>query len=144
MTIQTKYITLDDFKVFFGIDLEHELQDSTNPSNDAQAFLMRTEIEIETMLNCFYGKNVEMEYPKLNDKQKVHYQYALLYQAKYKYDNGDILGDSGYDFDNGDKANAETILSKSLAPMARMQLQLSGLLTRHISSGRGGVWYPWR
>ena len=66
MTIQTKYITLDDFKVFFGIDLEHELQDSTNPSNDAQAFLMRTEIEVETMLNCFYGKNVEMEYPKLN------------------------------------------------------------------------------
>ena len=108
-----------------------------------KAFLMRTEIEVETMLNCFYGKNVEMEYPKLNDKQKVHYQYALLYQAKYKYDNGDILGDSGYDFDNGDKANAETILSKSLAPMARMQLQLSGLLTRHISSGRGGVWYPW-
>ena len=46
MTIQTKYITLDDFKVFFGIDLEHELQDSTNPSNDAQAFLMRTEIEV--------------------------------------------------------------------------------------------------
>ena len=55
MTIQTKYITLDDFKVFFGIDLEHELQDSTNPSNDAQAFLMRTEIEVETMLDCFYG-----------------------------------------------------------------------------------------
>lgn len=144
MTIQTRYITADDYKDFFGKDLASELAVNDNPSNEANAFIMRTEVEIETMLNCFYGKNITALYPHLNDIQKQHYQLALLYQVNYKLINGDIINDSGYDFENGDRANAETILSKSLAPMARMQLELSGLLNRHIGNGRGGVKFPWQ
>ena len=139
MTIQTRYINKDDFKAYFGIDLDYELHDSENPSNNAEAFLYRVEIEMETMLNCLYFKNITEEYPKLSDYQKEHYQLALLYQAYYKFKNGDIINDSGYDFETGDKANTETILSKSLAPLAKMQLELTGLLTRHINARRKGI-----
>ena len=47
--IQTKYITPDEFRDYFGIDLALELPDDTNPSNKAMAFLKRIEDRVETI-----------------------------------------------------------------------------------------------
>ena len=43
MELKTKYITADDFKQYFGIDLEVELKTNDNPSDEVNAFLKRIE-----------------------------------------------------------------------------------------------------
>ena len=59
MDIRTKYITPDDFKTYFGIDLDIELKDSANPSDTALAFLKRIEDRISTFLDSQFYLQVD-------------------------------------------------------------------------------------
>jgi len=141
MEIKTKYITPDDFKAYFGIDLEFELKNSGNPSDTANAFLLRIENRLATFIESNFYRNIEAEYPTFTDYQKLHYSYALLEQALYVFKNGDISVDGGYDYEQGEIASNETILKKSIAPNCRQELLLCGLWCRKIRGYRNrGIW----
>ena len=140
MEIKTKYITPDDFKDYFGIDLDLELKSSANPSDTAEAFLLRIETRLHTFLNAQFYRNVDEEYPHFTDYQKQHYAQALLEQAIYVFRNGDISVDSFLDYD-GEKASNNTILMKSIAPNCKQELLLCGLWCRKIRGLRNkGIW----
>jgi hypothetical protein len=129
--IQTKYITPDEFRDYFGIDLA-VIKDDTNPSNKQMAFLKRIEDRMETYIdsNCF--RKVSVEYPNFSDYQKEHYKRALLEQAIYVFRNGDMSVDSGIDPEKGVVIDSSTLKRMSLAPNAKMELQLCGLWSKKI------------
>ena len=141
MGIKTKYITPDDFKEYFGIDLDLELKNSANPSDTAEAFLLRIENRLATFIDAEFYRKVDEEYPQFTDYQKKHYAQALLEQAIYVFRNGDISVDSGYDYEQGEKASNDTIIKKIIAPNCKQELLLCGLWTRKIKcSNWKGIW----
>ena len=129
--LQTKYITPDDFRDYFGIDLSI-LKDDTNPSNKQMAFLKRIEDRMESMIDAECFRKVSVEYPNFSDYQKEHYKRALLEQAIYIYKNGDISVDSGMDPEKGVIIDDDTIDKLSLARNAKRELQLCGLWSKKI------------
>lgn len=137
MTLQSKYITPDDFLTYFGIDLGSQLKGNANPSDKANAFLKRIEDRMEAYLNANFFKLVTDEYPRFSDFQKEHYKLALLEQAIYVFRNGDISVDSGYEPDEGIKISRHAINEITLAPNTINHLRLTGLWTRHIGSQVG-------
>ena len=141
MALLTRYITSDDFKEYFGIDLGAELVDTDNPSDKVNAFLKRIEDRMETFLNKHFFKNVTDLYPHFTDYQKYHYKLALLEQAYYVFKNGDISTDSGYDPEKGIVASKHARTEITLAPNAKDHLELTGLWTRYI--GGGSFFGPW-
>ena len=148
MHLQTRYITPDDFKTYFGIDLGAQLRGNANPSDKATAFLMRIEDRMESYLNAHFFKKVTEEWPCFTDWQKQQYKLALLEQAIYVFRNGDISVDSGYEPDEGIKISRSSIKELSLAPNAINYLQLTGLWSRHIAfpgffgpNGFGGFFF---
>lgn len=140
MEIKTKYITPDDFKMYFGIDLEAEMKDDDNPSNKALAFLMRIENRLHSYLDATFYRNVDKEYPEFTDYQKEHYKLALLEQAYYVLTQGDISVDSGYDVTEGFKATRNQIKSIIISENAKNELVLCGIWCRKIRNrSRGGL-----
>ena len=141
MEIKTKYITPDDFKDYFGIDLDLELKNSANPSNTADAFLLRIENRIAGFLDAQFYRQVDKEYPQFTDYQKKHYALALLEQAKYVYKNGEIAEDSWMEYESGEVASDDKIISKMIAPYCRQELLLCGLWCRKVRGRRSrGIW----
>lgn len=137
---KSKYITADDFKEYFGMDLANMLKTDDNPSNTVDAFLYRLEVRLEAFINSNFYRNVEFEYPKFTDYQKEHYKLALLEQAMYIIRNGDISTDSGYDMEEGVKATPKQLHSIIISPNCKEQLILCGLWCRKIKNrGRGGL-----
>ena len=142
MEIKTKYITPDDFKDYFGIDLDLELKSLGNPSNTAEAFIMRIENRVASFIDAEFYRRVDEEYPNFTDYQKEHYSQALLEQAMYVFKNGDISVDSGYSMDTGEVASNDTIIKKTIAPNCKQELILCGLWSRQIRNRRGG-YFRW-
>jgi hypothetical protein len=129
--LRTKYITPDEFKEYFGIDLAI-LKDDTNPSNKQVAFLKRIEDRMEALIDSECFRNVNREYPHFSQYQKLHYKRALLEQAIYVFRNGELSTDSGIDPEKGVIIPIETIQKAALAPNAKRELQLCGLWTKKI------------
>ena len=141
MEIKTQYITPDDFKQYFGIDLEARLKGDANPSDKANAFIKRIEDRMASYLNAHFFKNISVEYGCMSDHQKEKYRLALLEQAIYVFKNGDISVDSGYDPDEGLKISPHAKTELVLAPNAKDYLREAGVWTGHI--GNGGFFGPW-
>lgn len=141
MEIKTKYITPDDFTQYFGIDLDLELKSSANPSDTAEAFLLRIENRIATYLDAQFYRQVDEEYPEFTDYQKEHYSLALLEQAIYVFKNGDISQDSGYDYERGEITSNNVLTEKTIAPNCKRELLLCGLWCRKVKGRRTrGIW----
>ena len=144
MEFKSKYITEDEFKQFFGIDLSARLIEDDNPSNTANAFLYRIETRIASYLDSTFYRNVDFEYPEFTNYQKEHYKLALLEQAMYVLRNGDISVDSGYEPDTGIVATPEQLKAITIAPNCKQHLILCGLWCRKIKnkarSGLDGWW----
>lgn len=140
--LQTKYITPDEFRDYFGIDLAL-IRDDTNPSNKQMAFLKRIEDRMEAMIDAQCFRKVSVEYPSFSEYQKECYKKALLEQAIYVFKNGDISVDSGMDPERGVVTDIKTLRDLSLAPNAKQYLQLCGLWSKKIRMGdwaNGGLW----
>lgn len=134
--IQTKYITLDEFNEYFGIDLAHEFD---NDVSKADAFLKRIEDRIETYINANFYRNIDIEFTKFTQYQKEHFKRALLEQAIYVFKNGDISVDSGYDPEHGEVASRKTLKNLSIGENCKQELILCGLWCRKIKSN--GLWW---
>lgn len=142
--MKTKYINEDDFKAYFGIDLEAELKVNDNPSDEVDSFLHRIEVRIATYLDANFYKNVDREYPNLTDYQKEHYKFALLEQAYYVLTQGDLSVDSGYDVNEGQKVDRKVLHNIKIADNTKEHLILCGFWNRKIKNkARGGldVWW---
>ena len=134
MTFHTKYITPDDFIQYFGIDLGAQLKGNANPSDKANAFIVRLENRMESYLNAHFFKRISDLWPCFTDYQKDKYRMALLEQGIYIFRNGDISIDSGYEPDEGIKINRQDIEELTLAPNAINYLREIGLWNRHLAS----------
>lgn len=147
MEYKTKYITPDDFKQYFGIDLGARLKGDGNPSDKANAFLLRIEDRMEAYLNSNFFKRITDEWYHFTDWQKDNYRKALLEQAVYIFRNGDISLDSGYEPEQGIVASRHVIEELSIAPNAQKYLELIGIWNRHIASpaffGPNGFYGGW-
>lgn len=137
--LQTKYITLDDYREYFAPkDLVQELGNEEN----ALAFLKRLENRMETYIDSNFNKNIDKQYEKFTDYQKKHYKLALLEQAIYLVRNGDVSVDSGYDPDKGEIMNRNRLKMLSLAPNCVDELVLCGIYGRNLGD-RGLFMNPW-
>ena len=125
--LQTKYITLDEFEEYFGINLVEAFDTDTN----AMAFLKRIEDRLETFVDSNFNANIDRRYPNFTDYQKKHYKLALLEQAIYVFKNGDISVDSGYDPDKGEVAKNPGV-KYAIAPNCKDNLRLCGIWNRNI------------
>ena len=143
MELNTKYITLDDFKIYFGIDLTAQLKDDDNASNKGEAFLRRIENRVAAFIDANFYRNVDLEFPEFSDYQKEHYKLALLEQAIYVFKNGDISVDSGYDYERGIVADRGKISGIAIAENAKQELMLCGLWCRKILSRRRSSYFGW-
>ncbi len=123
--LQTKYITLDEFQEYFGIDLRAAFKGEEN----ALAFLKRIEDRLETFCDSNFNCNIDFKYPHFTQYQKYHYKHALLEQAIYVFKNGDISVDSGYDPEKGEIARTEKY---AIAPNCKAELRLCGIWNRNI------------
>lgn len=140
MDLKTKYISKEDFKQYFGIDLEAELKANDNPSDEADAFLKRVENRMSAFLNANFYKDIDKDFTNFTNYQKEHYKLALLEQAYYVLTQGDISVDSGYDIDNGIRASRHEIDRIKISSNAREELILCGLWNRKIKNrGRGAL-----
>lgn len=140
INLQTRYITLDDFQDYFGIDLRQEL----GGESMALGFLKRIENRMASFLNSNFNKNVDLEYPYFSDYQKEHYKLALLEQCIYIHKNSDVSVDSGYDMDGGEIISRGKIKQISIAPNAENELRLCGLWNRNLTrmGANGRWWFP--
>lgn len=129
--LQTQYITPDEFKEYFGIDLAC-LRDDANPSNKEVAFLKRIEDRVESIIDAECFKKVSRVYPTFSEYQKEHYKRALLEQAIYVFKNGDISVDNGIDIEKGVVIPFGVIQNAILAPNAKRELELCGLWSKKI------------
>lgn len=144
MALNTKYITKDDYKMYWGEDLVNRFKDDDNPSNKADALLYRVEQRLSAYINARFYRNVDTEYPTFTDFQKEHYKLALLEQVFYILRNSDISTDSGYDVDAGEVMNIEHLKNIIIAPNCKDQLMLCGLWCRKIKNrARGGLSEWW-
>lgn len=139
MEFKTRYITADEFKQYFGIDLQIELPNGDNESGKVAAYLTRIENRLEAWINANYFYNVSQFWETLNNNQKEQYKYALLEQAYYVLRMGDISVDSGYDKERGVIAGRSTINELSVAPNAMLHLENGGFLNTRIVK-RGGYY----
>lgn len=139
MEFKTRYITADEFKQYFGIDLQIELPNGDNESGKVAAYITRIENRLEAWINANYFYNVSQFWETLNNNQKEQYKYALLEQAYYVLRMGDISVDSGYDKERGVIAGRSTINELSVAPNAMLHLENGGFLNTRIVK-RGGYY----
>lgn len=130
--IKTKYITADDYKQYFGEDLNVILPDDDVPNGKADRFIMRVEDDVALFLETKCFKRIDEQYVSLSDYQKQCYKKALLNQVNYKVNNGDIGNDSGYDPTTGVVAQRGNIVDIVLSPKAIDYLRLAGLYNRNI------------
>lgn len=132
MHLQTKYITLSEFKAYFPeVDLIAELGEAS-----AFALLVRVENRLSAFLNSKFYRNIEREYPEFTDYQKEHYKLALMEQVFYVFKNGDISTDSGYEPDKGVIISAQDTQKKLISQNAIDELILCGLWCRKIKTHR--------
>lgn len=146
MALKTRYVTVDEFKEYFGIDLRDELRTSANPSNEAEAFIVREENRMTAFLSAHFHKDVRKEFQKFDDFDKEHFKLAMLEQLYYVFRNGEISTDSGYDEERGETADKSTRERITIAPNAINELRACNLWDRRIKP-RGiifdtGWWKP--
>ena len=139
MDLQTRFISLDEFRGYTGIDLEARLKKDDNPGSTAVMFLKRCADRVEAYIEANYHRRIEREYPHFTNYQKEKYKLGLIEQALYILKNGDISVDSGYDPQEGVKASRGVINELSLSPNAKNYFLLAGVLTRYLKTkGRSG------
>lgn len=127
---QPRYITVDDFNNYFGMDLSEMLKDNTNESNKANMFLVRVEDRTLAWIDNKTARNIP--YSKLSAFQFECLQKALLHQALYTWQNGDLGLDSGYDQERGIIADTNVLNNIAVCPAAVDFLVRAGIFTHQM------------
>lgn len=137
--VKTRWITPDDFKALYGIDLDLRLKGYDNVSRKADIFLSKVEMDCEAYLQGNYYRKINFE--KMTPFQKRNFKLGLLSQAYYVFRNGDLSSDSGYDPEKGIIAPRGKIEDITISSTALNYFKICNLLTRHIKGG--GFFNDW-
>ena len=146
MEFKPKFVTVDDFNNYWGTDLRSILRGGSNPSNSAEAFLMR----VENRLMAWIDNNTfrRIKYEQIHGKQHDSFKEAILLQAMYLYKNGDLGMESGYDQEKGVVTERSKLTTLTVAQDAIDALANAGLfnltiknLPRHTFNGDTGGFF---
>ena len=137
--LKSQYVSLDEFKQNFGLDLKEILGDEAQ----ALAFMNRWENRVETMVTSLGGVKPSTVYPSFSDYQKNEYKWALMEEYAYILNVGDIPLDNGYEQATGKKNISEAQLTNMyLCPLCKRHLSNCGILCgKNRVYGRG---FPFR
>lgn len=141
MEFKPQYISADDYKNYFGEDLASMFAPDDNPSNQVDSFLFRIENRLANYLKANYLHDINVYWNRFTENEKEQYKIALLEQAYYVIRNSDISSDSGYDVDEGIKANKSQLRELIIAPNCKDILLSLGLLSRQIRGNWYGSWW---
>lgn len=134
MNFYPKFVTVDEFKNFTGIDLRAKLRDDDNVSNQAERFLM----QVEDHLMAWIDRNTfrTLDYNHLNPFQLDNFKKAILSQALYTYKNGAIaLGlESGYDSERGVIIDFDKLAQLEVCQAAINYLSNAGLFNLNVKN----------
>ena len=134
MNFYPRFVTVDDFKNFTGIDLRAALRSDDNVSNQAERFLLQT----EDHLMAWIDKNTfrTLDYENLSPQQMDNFKKAILAQALYTYRNGAIaLGlESGYDSERGIVIDADKLAQLEVCQSAINYLSNAGLFNLNVKN----------
>ncbi len=137
--VKTRWITSDDFKAIYGIDLDLRLKGYDNISRKSDIFLSKIEMDCETYIQGNYYRKINFE--KMTPFQQRNFKLGLLAQAYYVFRNGDLSSDSGYDPEKGIIAPRGKIEDITISSIALNYFKICNLLTRHIKGG--GFFNDW-
>lgn len=124
---KAEFVSTEDFRVYTGIDLSAELNDS----QDAELFLRDREDELINYANqqSWRPINKYLYENEFSPEQMTALREAILLHAKYVFNNGDILDNSGVDPESGVKFGKFERESAAISPKAIYALKMSGILS---------------
>ena len=124
---KAEFVSTEDFRVYTGIDLSEELNDS----RDAELFLRDREDELINYANMQSWRPITRYVYEhyYSPEQMTALREAILLQAKYVFENGDVLANNGIDPENGVKFGKYERESASISPKAINLLKVNGILS---------------
>lgn len=148
---QPKFVSVDDFKNYWGMDLRNILRSDDNESNQAERFLARVEDRLMNWIDNNTFRRLKYENLKANPRQYENWQKAILTQAMYMYKNGDLGLDSGYDSEKGIVTPRSDLVELEVCQAAIDYLSNAGLFNLNVKNrprtlngypgtGYGGNW----
>lgn len=124
---ETVYVTPDDFKNVYGIDLRYALKSDDNESNQAERFIAMVTSHLKNWIdnNTFR----RLHYDFLTPYQHEQWQRAILAQCYYTYKEGaKALGlASGIDDERGVIIQPDALYSSEVCPACIDYLSNAGL-----------------
>ena len=130
MLMEPKFITIEDFENYWGINLREKLKDNSNSSNKANIFLKRVELRVTNWIDANTFRITTWE--NLTDFQLEHFKIALLEQAMYIYRNTDLALDSAYDPEKGFVTENERLRRIEICEPTLRELKTAGLYNLNI------------
>ena len=134
MELKAKFVTVDDFKNYWGIDLRDKLRSNDNISNQAEIFLARVEDRLLNWLDSNTFRKIR--YEMLTPYQVEQLQKAILTQALYTWKNGDLGVDSGYDAERGVVTKRSDLIVLEVCQAAIDYLKNAGLFNQKMRNYR--------
>lgn len=141
---EPKFVTVDDFKNYWGIDLRNRLRSDDNESNQAERFLARVEDRLMNWIDNHTFRRIKYEDLKFRPQQNENWKKAILTQAMYMYKNGDLGIDSGYDSEKGIVTARSDLVELEVCQATIDYLSNAGLFNLNVKnrprtlSGYGG------
>lgn len=126
MRTTAQFVSLDDFETYTGINLRKDLRDGVN----ADKFLRDCEDALINYANLQSWRPInkfiaEHYYTK---EQMTALREAILIQAAYTYQNGNLLMNSGIDPERGRVFGENERRENAIADPAMDKLRMSGIL----------------
>ena len=127
LKLKAQFVSVEDFLTYTGIDLHEELASDKAPD----FFLRDCEDQIINYVNQQSWRNISgtIAANKFTSEQMDALRMAILTQAKYVFENGDVLANNGVDPEQGVKFGMLERREASISPVAIDMLKMSGILT---------------
>jgi len=129
-----KFVTVDDFKNYWGMDLRNMLRSDNNDSNQAERFLARVEDRLMQWIDNNTFRRIRYEDLKFRPTQYENWQKAILTQAMYMYKNGDLGMDSGYNSETGIVTGQADLKEIEVCQAAINYLSNAGLFNLNVKN----------
>lgn len=129
-----KFVSVDDFKNYWGLDLRNILRSDDNESNQAERFLARVEDRLMNWIDNNTFRRIKYEELRLRPRQYENWQKAILTQAMYMYKNGDLGIESGLDTEKGIIAARQDLVELEVSQAAIDYLSNAGLFNLNVKN----------
>lgn len=127
LKLKPEFVSVEDFKNYTGIDLAEELREGQDPN----LFLRDAEDELIYFVNAQSWRPISLwiAHNKFSQEQMDALRESILIQAKYMFENGDIMSNNGVDPEQGVKFGKYERESAAIAPNAINKLKMFGILS---------------